>query len=70
MKHFPVRKERGRREESESEKYEHTLAIVMSVEMCFAEWSCAQIPPSDAINSLAHQVGFLGLAHTWETSVT
>ena len=27
MKHSPVRKERGRREESESEKYEHTLAV-------------------------------------------
>ena len=27
MRHSPVRKERGRREESESEKYEHTLAV-------------------------------------------
>ena len=39
MRHSPVRKERGRREESESEKYEHTLAVVMSVVemLCFAE---------------------------------
>ena len=27
MRHSPVRKERGRREESESENYVHTLAV-------------------------------------------